>query len=745
MSKTETNLTQPVAEVYTKIIDFPEKQLNPNNIPIIDIGQAKQFLELIGGSDATWHFQAFDDNKERKDPSLTFATKKPQHFDPDIQSKLQELNLKGACISVGINGCKGKRSNENITHIRALYVDYDVPTSANPFTQEPLPHIVIQTSPGKYHGYWLVNDCTLEHFPLIQKALAIHFAGVEGADLNTSKPAQCMRLPGFLHQKAGREPFLSSMQVNQGPKLSINDIIDAYDLEIQDPIQALPLEQTTPPRFTTKELLKHVAANEFGDAALYKTLAGGRYCYDYTADVWFKWNGRYWEPDILEGRINLIHEVVGVYEQAAKQLAVDKDNATRNGDSDKAKALQDNEKSLKQRIYALQGRGRISNILKLVAPSGEGSMGLGIKGDKWDQKLYCLPCENGWIDLKTGDFFEGHPSDFISLVAPHEWKGINEPCPTWEAFIDQIIVDENLQPDPSTVKFLQQFLGMSLTGDIKEHKFGVFWGDGRNGKSTLFETLKYILGPLVQKLNGEILLSASKPRDAEAASPGLAELRGKRLCWVNETDEGRRLDISLIKGLTGGDTITARELYKKPFSFQPTHTISLSTNYKPKLPIGPRDPVWDRLILFPFLLRFTNTPLEPHERKKDPNLMEKLKQEAPGIMAWLVKGALEWQAVGSLEAPKNITRATQEYRTEEDVIGQFIGDCCVEGPFKEVQAGKLYKAYQQWCEEMGLRPLSNSRFGDNINKRPNYRRVPGAKNTRSYRGLGLLENLNQNN
>jgi putative DNA primase/helicase len=145
--------------------------------------------------------------------------------------------------------------------------------------------------------------------------------------------------------------------------------------------------------------------------------------------------------------------------------------------------------------------------------------------------------------------------------------------------------------------------------------------------------------------------------------------------------------------------------------------------------------------MFPFRLKFTDRPKEAHERPKDSKLRDKLEKEASGILAWLARGAIEWTKTG-LNPPENITRATKGYQNEEDILGQFLDERCIKGKgengnFYEVNAGHLFKEYQNWSENYGIRPVNQVRFGTDISKRPGITKEKKAGNVTFYIGIGL--------
>jgi putative DNA primase/helicase len=320
-----------------------------------------------------------------------------------------------------------------------------------------------------------------------------------------------------------------------------------------------------------------------------------------------------------------------------------------------------------------------------------------------------ISCPNGVIDLNTGGFRPGKPDDYIKVACPTEWKGINEPCPEWDNFQLQIF-----NGDLELVGYVRRLNGYTISGQRKERVLPIPWGIGWNGKGTTFETLEYTLGDLAGPVPSEILLEDGKNyRTGGSPTPEIMRLRSKRLVWASETNEGRKLNAGKVKLLTGGDTLVGRDPFgKKLVSFPPTHTLFLMTNHKPKANADDFA-LWERINLIPFELSFVDKPTEPHERKRDKHIVDRLKKEAPGILAWLVRGFFEWKQQG-LNPPAKVTDATAEYRETEDTIGQFIAEQCVVNESARVKASEFYKQYETWCEENGHKPVWGNTFGQRI-------------------------------
>ena len=343
-----------------------------------------------------------------------------------------------------------------------------------------------------------------------------------------------------------------------------------------------------------------------------------------------------------------------------------------------------------------------------------------------------LPVQNGVVSLRTGAFRDGKPGDYFKTFAPTPWEGIDSPCPTWEAFLGSTFAGED-----DLVAFMGRLLGYSITGKTTEAVLPILWGAGRNGKTVLLQAMADALGgDLAGPVEGEMLLESRYKRPSGGPSSDLLHLRGKRLTWLSETNENRRLNSGKVKLLTGGDLITGRAPYAaRQITFKPTHKIFLLTNHRPKAD-AQDTALWHRVLLIPFGMAFLPNPdpAKENERLADPDLAEKLRSERPGILAWLVRGCLEWQRQG-LNPPESVRAATRQYQDAEDVIKLFLQDRCSEGPGQTVQAGQLYKAYRAWCDEIGERFVTGKKFWPQIDQAFD---STDKQHVKYYIGIGLL-------
>ena len=235
---------------------------------------------------------------------------------------------------------------------------------------------------------------------------------------------------------------------------------------------------------------------------------------------------------------------------------------------------------------------------------------------------------------------------------------------------------------------MRRFAGYALTGSIEEHAVLFIHGPGGNGKSVFLNTLSGILGDYAVTAPPNMMMATYGDRHPTE----LAGLRGARLVAASETEHGSRWAEAKLKAISGGDPITARFMRGDFFTFEPTFKLVLVGNHRPSI-AHVDEAMQRRLNLVPF------EKVVPSEQR-DHRLPEKLRAEAPGILAWMIAGCLEWQR-GGLRPPPVVVDASQEYFAAEDLIGRFIEECCDTTASAEVSSTSLYRAWQSWCEQQG--------------------------------------------
>jgi putative DNA primase/helicase len=410
---------------------------------------------------------------------------------------------------------------------------------------------------------------------------------------------------------------------------------------------------------------------------------------------WLVWNGSRWEMD--EGA--LIHSkgletVRNIYDDVLKT------------DDWRERVEIEKHAMLSESMRRREAFVRAASLIKE----------LNIVSDDLDRNPWLLNVRNGTIDVMTGEFREHRQEDMITKTANVEYKPDTD-CPLWKQFIREI-----MDYKAEVIGFVQTAAGWALTGDISEQTMFILFGSGVNGKSTFLNTLMFLLGDYAMATPTETFMR----KNGDQNTNDIARLRGTRFVTTTEAEQGRRLSEPLIKKITGNDQMTARFLYGEFFNFMPTFKIFMATNHKPVIR-GTDYGIWRRIKLIPFTTRIP-------EEKQDKHLELKLREEASGILNWLLEGTARWKRE-RLKAPAAILNATDEYRGEMDVIGNFLKERCVQRPDASIRIRELFKAYQEWCGENNEHAVSERFFGLRL-KEMGFERTRTA-DARYWSGLAL--------
>jgi len=356
-------------------------------------------------------------------------------------------------------------------------------------------------------------------------------------------------------------------------------------------------------------------------------------------------------------------------------------------------------------------KGTIAAALSMAEPL------VHIRSERIDADPLLLACTNGVLDLRTGKLRPHKRTDFITQCTATDYRE-NAAAPVWERFVREVF-----KGDAELIEWVQRFLGYSLTGLTTEHMLIVAHGNGSNGKTTLFECIRQMLGSYGKTAAPGLLIA----KRGERHPTEILDLRGARLVCSSETGEGGRLAEDLVKQLTGGDGLKGRAMRQDFIDFAPTFKLALFTNHRPLI-TGQDGGIWRRIKLVPFAQKFEGAD-------KDTRLPEKLKAEWPGILRWCMEGLARWQTSG-FNACKAIDAASNQYREESDLLGQFIADECIEGPGGTEASGELYRAYSEWCKDNGVQALAKRTLGLRMEER-GFRQHRGTGGVRRWQGLKL--------
>ncbi len=431
-----------------------------------------------------------------------------------------------------------------------------------------------------------------------------------------------------------------------------------------------------------------------------------RYCYQ--QKNWYVWDGTRWALDDT-----------GAVMRKAK--------ATARAILHEADGVQDREK--RDAILGWMKQSESAQKLKSMIDLAGSEEKVATSVNEFDQNPWLLNVENGTIDLQTGALKFHDRNDFITKKLPVRWIGLDERLPLWERFLD-----EATDGDKDLQAFLQRAVGYSLTGRTDEEVLFFVHGPAASGKSTFIEAVKSAMGDYCTTADFETFLKRS---NTGGARNDIARLVGSRFVASIEVDEGKALAEGLIKSVTGGDTVSARFLFKEAFEFVPVFKLWLVANDAPDVKAGD-DAMWRRILRVPF------EHVVPKD-KRDPQVKAQLKNPeiaGPAILAWAVRGCLDWQKDG-LKIPDAVTNATEEYRKEMNPLSDFITDYCTVDTNDHVlwePTANLRQAYLEWGRSNGAGQHINDRqFGKLMREmdcQPESRQFAGTK-TRGWQGVRL--------
>jgi putative DNA primase/helicase len=460
------------------------------------------------------------------------------------------------------------------------------------------------------------------------------------------------------------------------------------NVDDDDPIEMLSLEQLieASPRCT-----------DAGNADAFVARHGAGYRYVLGWDRWIAWNGQRWDLSGAAGRVvqaallsaredyALTRGVIAGLEEEHRQALLRADK----------EALEKIGERLKYQRMLVKWHEQSQNVARLHSVRTLLESSLTIAHTDLDTHPWLMNAANGTIDLRTGTLRAPDPSDYLTQISPVEFDP-EATCPTWDAFLASSLSSALM------VLYLQRLIGYSITGLTSEHCLLFFHGEGNNGKTTFFTALLETLGDDYGCAAPPDLLFM--PRGAGSPHPTeIASLYGKRLASCAEIGEGQILDEPKVKRLTGGDPVRCRRMLEDWWTFTPTHTIFMAGQHKPKIS-GADLGIWRRVKLIPWDVIVVAV---------DKLLPEKLRAERPGLLAWCVRGCLEWQQHGFAE-PDVVLQATAAYRAESDVVGQFLGAVTARDEHGRVTVRGLRERYESWCKDGGYEPFGGRRFNERV-------------------------------
>jgi P4 family phage/plasmid primase-like protien len=402
-------------------------------------------------------------------------------------------------------------------------------------------------------------------------------------------------------------------------------------------------------------------------------------------EKWYIWSGVFWR----RGRsVEIENLAVDVIRELPKEIR-DIEGAA---NKEKFMAL----------CVAAQRAATVANVIRVARTNP--TVAVPVEALDADPQLFGVA--NGVIDLTTGRLVEPDKNSRITMASSVDYDE-SASAPLWEQTLLDVFMG-----DVEMVGFFQRVIGYAMLGRPDEDVMVIPYGGGSNGKSTVLKTIQNVFGMHAKTSGAETFLSSSAAGGGVAASGAredILRLRGARMVYITEPSEGSELKESLIKAVTGGESIPARGVYAtETIEVQPTWVMFMPTNHKPTVK-GTDHGVWRRLMPIPFERNF-DVDLGDGV-KKDVGRMAKLASEMPGILSWCVRGALAFQKVG-FDRPVSVQVALTQYRESQDLLAIWLEECCETGEGKEFEtlSASLFASWKLWAEGAGeLRMVSSSR------------------------------------
>lgn len=394
---------------------------------------------------------------------------------------------------------------------------------------------------------------------------------------------------------------------------------------------------------------------------------------------WLAWDGCRFAPDECRARLlaqlfteRQLKAAAADLQQAAGAAAQDAENTELAAQAKRAKD-----------VYAFVKRCRQTNGINHLLTEAKPHLAVAV--DDLDADPFGLNTPAGIVDLRTGELRAPDPAarcTKVTAVAPG-----SDGAELWRGFLDTITCG-----DAELANYLQTVAGMAVLGKVFTETLLIATGDGGNGKSTFFNTLARVLGDYSTSINPSLLLTGNRGN----VGAEVAVLRGIRLALAAETEEGQRLESSTVKRLCSTDRIAANPKYMQPFTFTPSHTLLLFTNFLPRVGSSDRG-TWSRLTVLPFNAHLRDTAGE----KKD--YADMLYTQAGGaVLSWMVEGARRFIANGyKLTPPAVVREALADYRKSCDWLGGFLTECCELGENYATNGRELYAHYTAYCQVNG--------------------------------------------
>jgi len=448
--------------------------------------------------------------------------------------------------------------------------------------------------------------------------------------------------------------------------------------------------------------------NDLGHSKRFVDLYGSHLRYVHDWKTWMYWIGDRWIYDTTQNSHVLAKTIGEEIRKEAEEYADSDDKG---------------ERKLYDQLMRAASRAEEAPMIKKILWMAQSDSRMSTVSNMYDDDPLRVNTPSGTVDLLLGGLDKHRPEDLLTQVTHKEAKfNLEATCPLWLDVLNVLF-----HGSQELIDYVNRAAGYSLSSKMSEQCLFYCYGTGANGKSIFLNTLKNLMGGYAcQAMPGTFDARGAKRSIRE----DLARLRGKRLVITTEMKKGEPLDAETIKSMTGGDTMVAKNIYEKPFEFDPYFKVWFAANTQMPVPEATHG-MWRRLRVIPFTAKIPKEKQENFE-----TLMWKLEREYSGILNWLIEGYAAWCERG-LDPPMEVIKATADYQANQDKVGEFIALHCVTGEGLSVTLSDIYARFKQWYEdEWDNFPMGKNTFANELRER-DYESDRGYRNAAIHRGIDL--------
>lgn len=661
---------------------------NSTAIQQIDIAEAERFIKALS-PDGVVTFQTFDDSGNGK----KFLARIRHGSLHEFSDELVSLNEAGAGIFFMVNQGNGEgRSAKNVQSVRALFLDMDG-SPVEPVHESKLPpHIISETSQGRYHAYWLVDEFPLEEFKSAQIALADKFQG----DKSVNDLPRVMRIPGFYHKKG--IPFQSKiLDIQNFEKYTHREMIEFLGTGSRS--ESPDTNKTHSD--SSEKILNGQRNNRLVSIA--GVLRNQGLKYEVLEPILQQMNSVQCVPPLDTKEVTNIAESISKYAiigsnekmsclKLAEAVREQQDSPFIYNDT-VFRRYQDGHWPA---VHEQDIRSEIANLDRPNTASRRTADALTILKDiaykpdfESSNNLICV--ENGVLDPFTRELKQFSPDYFLINKLNIEWDPTGR-CPLFEQTLNEIFQDH---PDKvAVISILQEFIGLCLVPLKHFELMLILVGKGGNGKSLILNILVFLVGK-----NNISFAMLTRLENAAVR----AELQGKLVNISSELSAEATLNTGYLKAIISGEQIEADRKYQPSFSFSPYCKIICATNQLPRL-LDTSDGFRRRTAIIQFDRQFKR-------EEQDRYRFEKLKNEAPGILRWAVDGLIRLKSRGYFDIPNSCQELLDSYIREQNSVNVFIDEFTVPDADGKISVKEIHEFYRNWCRGSVFLPVNISNFG----------------------------------